>query len=150
MTVVAREEGRGARWPRDDARGARWPGDQTRCELFYKPEHAKPARPFFAWVSTVLRGFGSAESIPVKKEPDCATLNAQSTHHEAQSGPKLVPWSWAPCAPRSRERKKRPAAGRAKLNNVQKKPSHTYTYPFGSIPICSMTFHPIPFLVELS
>ena len=54
--------------------------------------------------------------------PDLATLNAQSTHHGPRPGPKLEPCAHAgPCVPRSREQKKRSAAGREKLDDVHEK-----------------------------
>ena len=62
-------------------------------------------------------------------EPARATLNAQSTRHGARPGPKLAPYCTR--GPRlcqsSREREKRPAAGRDKLAHAQKSAKHTYS-----------------------
>lgn len=76
----------------------------------------------------VLRGSASRNAKSLEKEPARAILNAQSTSHGARTGLELAPqsvYTQAPGVPRSRERNKRPAAGREKLAKAQKNVNST-------------------------
>ena len=66
MTAIAREEGRGARWP----------GNQARCELSHTAERAKKLR-----VISFVRGYASSWLCldgKSSRENDTAALNSQS------------------------------------------------------------------------
>ena len=92
VTAVTREEGRGARWP----------GDQVTCEMLYSGENMRTPCSFF---------FRSRNF----ERPDHAPRN---THGRGPTS-RLV-YTRHPIVPRSRERAKRPAAGKEKITNVQK------------------------------